>query len=158
MEKSIGRMITVLYRKSQSYLSFALSKYNLTSAEKPIFAILQIYDDVTQEALSSLLSIDKAATARTVKSLEKKGFVKRVQDEHDKRQNRVTLTDEARKLWPDVKNELLNFNKLLTQNIDTNSLDIIYDGLLLMEENAVAMAKNKTGIAGREGACFGERE
>lgn len=143
MGKTIGRMITVVYRKSQSYLSLALSKYNLTMAEEPFFAALQENDGVTQEEISSLLSIDKAATSRAVKSLEEKGFLKRTQAGHDRRQNRIFLTEAGRQRWSDVHSELIRYNSLLMQNIDKDIQDIIYDSLLVMEENIINMAKTK---------------
>lgn len=155
MEKSIMRMITVLYRKSQSCLNIALNKYNLTTAEQPIFTALQRHDGAAQEKLSSLISVDKAAVARAVKSLEEKGYVRRVQDEHDKRQNRVFLTDRGKEYWPKIKQELGRFNGLLTQNIDKNSLDIIYNALLKMEENAVNLSMNKNSLSQPDGAGNG---
>lgn len=135
MERSIGRMITLLARKSQSYISCALSKYNLTAAEQPFFMALQRYEGVTQEDLTALVCVDKAATARAVKSLEKKGFLIRRQDPSDKRQNLVYPTDQARQLGGAVKHELLHFNSLLTEGIDPQDLKQVYGALLKMEEN-----------------------
>lgn len=146
MKKSMIRIVTILYRKSQSYLSVVLSKHDLTMAEQPFFAALQKYDGVTQDELSARISVDKSATARTVRSLEEKGYVKRVQDEHDRRQIRVFLTDTAKEHWPRVERELHQFNELLTRNIDADSLDIAYNALLQMEENAVRLSMNKDVI------------
>ncbi|GHV48533.1 MarR family transcriptional regulator [Clostridia bacterium] len=146
MQKSMIRIITVLYRKSQSYLSVALSKHNLTTAEQPFFAALQKYDGATQDELSALISVDKSATARTVKLLEEKGFVKRVQNETDKRQIRIFLTDIARESWSGVEKELISFNEMLTKNIAADSLETVYNALLQMEENAVQMSLNKNTL------------
>lgn len=137
------RMITVVYRKSQPCLNNMLSKFNLATSEQPQFILLLRHDGATQEEMSSLLFVDKAATARAVKSLEEKGFVKRIQDKHDRRQNKVFLTDKGKEYGPMVKQELLNFNKLLTQGIDSKSLDIMYDALVALEENAVNLSKAK---------------
>jgi len=147
METSIVRMISILYRKSLSFLSVSLEKYNLTVAEHPIFAILQHHDGATQEELTARLVIDKSATARTVESLSKKGYVKCVRDKHDKRKKRVFLTATARAIWPSVKRELLRHNELLTKNIDAQSLEIAYNALLQMETNAVNFARDKGAAA-----------
>lgn len=151
MEKNIIRMITILYRKSQSYLSNALSRHNLTTAEQPFLAALQKIDGATQDELSALISVDKAATARMLKLLEDKGYVTRVQDEQDKRQNRVYLTSAGREFWPRIKNELICFNDLLTENIDATSLDIAYKALLQMEKNAILLSMNKPTIIEQDG-------
>jgi DNA-binding MarR family transcriptional regulator len=151
MKESMIRIITVLFRKSQSCLSVLLSKYNLTAAEQPFFAALQKCDGITQDELSSLISVDKSATARTVKSLEEKGYVTRIQGEQDKRQNRVFLTEAARECWPEVQRELMRFNELLTQNINADNLGIVYTALKQIEKNAIYLSANNDNTAEQKG-------
>lgn len=96
MKRPMGRMITLLGRKSQRCIGEALRKHGLTAAEEPFFMSLQHHDGATQEELTALVCVDKAATARAVKSLEDKGILFRTQDEHDRRQNRVCLTEKGK--------------------------------------------------------------
>lgn len=145
MDRSIARMITLLARKSQIYIGSALSKYNLTAAEQPFFMALQHHEGITQEELTAIVSVDKAATARAVKSLEEKGFLIRISDEKDRRQNRIYPTDAAKQLRENVMNELFHFNALLTQGIDLQSLNVIYAGLKKMEENFTNISAAKNG-------------
>jgi len=49
LNKSIGRLINLLARKSQMYLGKVLSQYNLTAAEEPFFMALQNREGITQE-------------------------------------------------------------------------------------------------------------
>lgn len=143
MDKSIGRMITLLARKSQGYLSGALSRHNLTVMEQPFFMALQHYEGITQEELTVIACVDKSATARAVKSLEEKGYLIRVQDKQDKRQNRIYPTITAKQLGETVRNELLHFNDLLTQGIEPENLDLVYEALLKMEENLTDILNDK---------------
>lgn len=136
-------MITLLARKSQSYIGSALGKYNLSAAEQPFFMALQRYEGATQEELTAIVCVDKAATARAVKSLEEKGYLIRVQDKQDRRQNRIYPSDTANRLADAVRSELLHFNDLLTQGIDPQDLDIIFAGLQKMEENFSNISNNK---------------
>jgi DNA-binding MarR family transcriptional regulator len=135
MDKKFGKIISFLYRKSQIYLGTALKKHDLTAAEQPFLSALQTFDGATQEELSSRIQIDKAATARAVASLERKGYVKRFRDEQDKRQNRVFLTPRAKRSWGKVEKELFAWNELLTGNIDASALDTTYAALLQMQKN-----------------------
>lgn len=135
MDKSIVRMITLLARRSQIYIGNTLSKYNLTAAEQPFFMALQHYEGVTQEELTAIVCVDKAVTTRAVRSLEKKGYLVRIQDKNDKRQNRIYPTEMTKQLGPAVREELLHFNDLLTKEIDAQSVDLLYAALLKMEEN-----------------------
>lgn len=139
MNENIARMIVLLARKSQLYIGNALKKYDLTAAEQPFFMALQHYEGVTQEELTALVCVDKSATARAVKSLEKKGYLIRVQDEQDRRQNRIYPTAITRRLGPAVREELLHFNDLLIRNIHSQDLDRVLAALSQMEENFADM-------------------
>ena len=150
MEKNIIRMITVLYRKSQSCLSVILSRHNISTAEMPFLMILSKSDGAYQEELAAMANTDKAAAARSVKSLDDKGFVTRIQDETDRRQNRVYLTQAARDLLPAIHEEILSFSRLLTESIDEKSLDSVFSALAKMEENAVRLSADKKTINHQE--------
>lgn len=152
MSYSIARMITFLARKSQGYIGSALSKYNITAAEQPFFMALQHHAGITQEGLTSLVGVDKAATTRAVKSLEKKGYLIRIQDERDRRQNLIYATDAAKKISKAVSDELLCFNDLLIQGISEEELEIIRAGLMKMDNNLSALfgSKNCASKGGHE--------
>lgn len=143
MERSIGRMITLLARKTQGYFSTALNKYDLTAAEQPFFMALRRFEGLTQEELTAIVCVDKAATARAVKSLEKKGYLIRRQDQRDRRQNRIYPTELAKEIGGAVGQELLNFNAMLTQGIPQKDLDTVYSALLKMEENLAGLSGKK---------------
>ena len=128
-------MITLLARKSQNYIGSALNKYNLSAAEQPFFMALQHHEGVTQEELTALVCVDKAATTCAVKSLEKKGFLVRMQDTRDRRQNRIYPTEAAKQLADSVQSELLHFNDLLTEGIAPQSLMVVYNALQKMDSN-----------------------
>lgn len=135
MNKSIGRLINLLARKSQIYLGKVLSQYNLTAAEEPFFMAMQHYEGMTQEELTAIVCVDKAATARAVKTLEEKGYLLRMQDEKDKRQNRVYPTEKAKEIGKEVRGELMKFNKLLTQDMKEEDIDKLYSFLFQLEKN-----------------------
>lgn len=155
MNKSIGRMITLLGRKSQLYLGGALQKYNLSAAEQPFFMALQSYEGLTQEELTAIVCVDKAATARAVKSLEEKGYLIRIQDKQDRRQNRIYATEAAKQLAASVREELFHFNDLLTQGIEPPILDCVYKTLLQMEENLYNLSKEECSAMKQEGQSNG---
>ena len=79
MHGSIARTIARVSRKSQAYLARVLMKYDLTVAEQPFFMALQYREGVTQEELTAMVRVDKAAAARAVRSLEATGFRRRGQ-------------------------------------------------------------------------------
>lgn len=151
MDKSIGRMITLLARRSQFHVGSILKKYDLSVAEQPFFMTLQYCEGVTQEELTALVCVDKAVTTRVVRTMEEKGYLVRVQDEKDRRQNRIYPTEKARQLGPKVKAELLKFNSRLTEGIDEQSLEQLYASLVKIEENLKNIqAEKKETCDGKE--------
>ena len=135
MANCVGRVLTRLARKCQIAVGNALHQYNLTAAEEPFLMAILNHEGFSQEELTVYVGVDKAATARAVRSLEEKGYLTRVQDPKDKRQNRVYPTDKAREVGPLVKGELARINLALTQSLSQEEDDRIYALLLRIDEN-----------------------
>ncbi|NBK24562.1 MAG: MarR family transcriptional regulator [Spirochaetia bacterium] len=130
--QSIGRLIAILHRQSQIYTNKALKKFSLTSSEYPFLFSLFQTEGQTQEELSSYLYIDKAATARVIKTLIAKGFVRKEQDEHDKRCNRIFLTEKAKQEQEDIHKCVMQWNSIITEDLDEETYQCICTGLQTM--------------------------
>ena len=129
MEKSVGRLVSILYRKNQVYLNTALKDLMLTASELPLVTYLSSHGGVSQEELSAFLLIDKAATARAVKSLISKGFIKKEKDPDDRRANKLFLTPSAQTQMPEITKRLRKWNGYLTENLDEGTADVMYQAL-----------------------------
>lgn len=143
MNRSITRMITLLARKSQGCIAETLKKYNLTAAEQPFFMAVTYNEGKTQEELTAMVCVDKAATTRALRSLEEKGFVYRIQDRTDRRQNLLYPTEKARRLLPAVQAELLALNARITQGLGEEEQKNVYRALKLMQQNFENMRGSK---------------
>lgn len=144
MNRSTLRMITLLARKSQMYIGVILKKkYNITAAEQPFFMALQRCEGVTQEELTAMVCVDKAVTTRVVRSLEEKGYLTRVRDTQDRRQNRIYPTTLTRELGTAVQKDLLMFNDAVMQGISGEELEVIQKALIKMEANLAELLSGK---------------
>lgn len=132
MQRSIGRLVSILYRKNQVYLNLVLKPLNITAAELPI--LLHLYDDdhVSQEELSTFLMIDKGATARAVQALIKKGILTKEKDIHDRRAYQVYVTEQGINIKEKLYEQLNGWTHYLTQDIDAHEVDIMFDVLEAM--------------------------
>ncbi len=135
MEKRLGRLISMLYRKSQIYLGQELKNYDVTSAEYPILIALNQNNGITQEELSSHLYLDKSAVTRVIQSLIEKGFVTKSKDERDLRCNRIYLTEKGREVQKPIKAALDSWNNILMRHMEKEKQDIIYELLMRMAAN-----------------------
>ena len=97
---TIGKNINILYRQFNLFLNHELSGIELNSTDLMYLGTLFIEDGVTQDDLAKDFCVDKAATARSMQNLEKKGIIIRKPDESDRRAKRVYLTDKAYKYKP----------------------------------------------------------
>jgi DNA-binding MarR family transcriptional regulator len=139
MSKSIGRLVSILHRNSQIYFNHVLKDFNITSSEYSFLLYLFHNDGIIQDDLSNYLCIDKAATARAIKSLEEKGYVTRNKDTLDKRCNRVYLTEMAKSYSQDIINRVLHWSEILSENMDKETKDIVYNSLESMVKKVEQM-------------------
>ena len=82
--------------------------------------LMELYtqDGKNQEDLSKILKIDKGTTARAIKRLEEEGYVRREKDDHDKRSNKVFLTQKGMDIKDDIHETLSQWEAKISQSID----------------------------------------
>lgn len=135
LKNSIGRIITILSRNIQQELKEVVEPFGITVGEEPYFMELAYEDGLTQDELSSRVNVDKSATARVVKALEKKGFLKREIDNGDRRNKRLYLTEEAREKYELLVDELQQYNLKLTDGWTEEEYDMVYHCLQILQSN-----------------------
>ncbi len=129
MKSNIGRLVSILHRQAQVYINSALKEFDITSAEYAFLLHLYRKDGITQEDLSTYLSIDKSATARAIRSLEKKGFIVRNKDDVDRRCNRVYLSDKAKQYKSEIRQRIWRWSDFLTDEMDEETKNIVISAL-----------------------------
>jgi len=89
------RYISKIAREALRFARLSLLGTNLGTSECECLHYVRKNKGISQEKLSNLLSIDKAAVTRMVVNLERKGYLYRLQDENDKRAKKLFATDKA---------------------------------------------------------------
>ena len=92
MSERIGKLISILHRKSQIYLNKELKKYDVVASEVPILLALYKKDGMTQDELSVHAALDKSAVTRIIQSLLRKNYIIKVKVQDDLRYNRIYMT------------------------------------------------------------------
>lgn len=135
LKNSIGRIITILSRNIQQELKEVVEPFGLTTGEEPYFMELVYEEGLTQDELTSRVNVDKSATARVVKTLEEKRYLKREIDKDDRRNKRLYLTEEARAKYEPLVNELQQYNLKLTEGWTEEEYDLVYRCLQMVQAN-----------------------
>jgi DNA-binding MarR family transcriptional regulator len=91
---------------------------------------------ITQEALSNKLVIDKAATARVLEQLEKKGFVFRITNPHNRREKLVSATQKAHRMADKLFTALQSASDVFVSDFNEEERAMILDMMDRMIINA----------------------
>ena len=135
-EYSASIWISILYRYRRSFIMKKLEKYGSVGGLYLLTMTIYSNNGCSQEQLSKLLRTDKASIARSVKKLEKDGYVVREADEVDKRANKVYLTPKALTVVPEIEKVKKEWDDLVSANISDEEIKIIEKVMSKMAENA----------------------
>lgn len=89
----------ILNRTFLSYISKSLSDKELSYSDSIFLVNIGTKEGTSQEEIANALAIDKAAVARSVKAMEKKGYIRAEASTVDKRVKELYLTDSGRELY-----------------------------------------------------------
>ncbi|WP_077612473.1 MarR family winged helix-turn-helix transcriptional regulator [Clostridium sp. Marseille-P2415] len=133
---TLARYVGILNRQTQSYITAAFSSLDINFSECIIFMNLFDKEGINQEELSSMLFIDKAATARTIKSLERKGFITREVPKDDRRAKKLFLTDKGRNYKSYFYSLLEKWENCTTEGLNKEMINLVFKGIQTMAENS----------------------
>ncbi|KMO87853.1 hypothetical protein AB840_00245 [Megasphaera cerevisiae DSM 20462] len=132
----IGFNFGMLNRRSQAYISHACQPWNIRYSEYVILMELYIRDGCSQDELARAMTTDKGLVARNIKTLEKKGLIRREQDEKDRRFKYIYLTDSAFSLHEALLDVLKKWILCITEGMDRILIEQTIQGLQIAAANA----------------------
>lgn len=133
MGTNISHQIILLDKYTKLWFRRAFSALDLSTAEAMVITSLAQRNrrdnpSPTHDELATQLHYDKGFTTRTMKSLEAKGLVRKMENPHDARSSHFDLTPEATQLLPRIKRVTQQWN------------DLVFDGLSEDEVRALGDA------------------
>ncbi|QIB68697.1 MarR family transcriptional regulator [Aminipila butyrica] len=120
--EEFGRWISILYRQFQIFINNELKDLDITSGEYIYLIKLYENEELTQEDLAEIYYIDKAAIARSIRSLENKGYIKRIINQRDKRSYRIQVTEKALNIEHRIYKALKSWDDLISLDVDDEEL------------------------------------
>ena len=131
----------VLFRINKLYTENTnsnLKEFNVTRSDMSFLLKLNEMGKVTQKDLAESRNLNNATVTRALERLEKKGFVKRIDDENDKRKRIVLLTSEGKQTINEILKKHESFKKDVFDDFDDNELQnlmTLLDRILSKLEN-----------------------
>ena len=131
-----GTYISVLMRQLNLFFSHELSEVEITASELMYLSQLYTRDGLTQDEMATKISVDKAATTRTIQGMEKKGLVVRRSNEKDHRSKCVYLTDKAKQMEEHIREIQKKWSDYIMQDMTVSEAELFANQLKQMSVRA----------------------
>ena len=124
LSKEIAVELNLTGCKLKQFLAAKLREMGvpLTPEQFMLIDILWNQGEMTQQQLADQLQKDKNSVTKLVDAIEKKGFVVRKQNPHDRRANTLILTEKANELKPGAKQKGISILDQILEGISEDEL------------------------------------
>ncbi|MDD3478108.1 MAG: MarR family transcriptional regulator [Candidatus Izemoplasmatales bacterium] len=134
--------MSTIVRYSHVFLNRSLVEKNVTAAEHYLLMFLFSHEDISQDAIANHYAIDKGSISKSVKSLVEKGFVLRISNPQNRRENLLRLSEKGRTTFAESRNELTRFHEAVMQGIQPEDFQRLTSILSVMANNAKLLLEN----------------
>ena len=91
----VGKLLYMIGKGYMMYVNHHIEEFGINTTQLHLLFEISNQSDINQENIAKRCNINKGAVARSIKKLEDKGMVARQIDENNRRQNKVSLTQEG---------------------------------------------------------------
>lgn len=143
LSKEIAVELNLTGCKLKQFLAAKLRENGvpLTPEQFMLIDLLWNQGEMTQQQLADQLQKDKNSVTKLVDAIEKKGFVIRRQNMHDRRSNTLILTEKANQLKPGAKQKGIDILDQMLEGISEEELRVFLTTLHKLNENMTITEK-----------------
>lgn len=134
-QASFGYMVSQMVRLHKSVLSEKMDKFGITYGQIGFIMQAVRHPGRTQDEISTVLSVDKGATARAVARLEKDGFIYREENPENRRQKLVYPAKKSLAVFEELRAVLLESNELMLTGLTHDERDVLFDLMTRIIDN-----------------------
>lgn len=117
--RDLIKYISRLEQQRRRYINMNLREYKLHHSMFRIILALDREPGISQDYLCEILWMDKSNMARLCCQLEELGYINREQSQEDRRQKKLYLSDNGRKLLPIIRSLLCKYQEVVSEGMDT---------------------------------------
>ena len=124
LSKEIAVELNLTGCKLKQFIATKLKEMDvpLTPEQFMLIDLLWNEGEMTQQQLADQMQKDKNSVTKLVDAIERKGFVIRKQNEHDRRANTLVLTEKANQLKPGAKQKGISILDQMLEGISEEEL------------------------------------
>lgn len=126
-EQSIDYQIKATWHAIARMYNAEANQYNLTVSVGYILLNIDIEEGTPATKIAPLLGLEARSITRTLKNMEEEGFVKKIQDENDRRFFRIFLTDYGKKAREVARKSVKKFNQIIYEAIEPEKMKTFFE-------------------------------
>jgi DNA-binding MarR family transcriptional regulator len=121
LKQSIGFNINKTANLINSSFNLALQQYDIALEQRATLEIIKFEENITQTKIAQILGKDKTTISRTLKTLEKKCYIKK--EALDKRTYLIKLTKTGEEVLERSAQSVQNFRTKIASNLSQNEIN-----------------------------------
>ncbi|MBR1611192.1 MAG: MarR family transcriptional regulator [Methanobrevibacter sp.] len=137
----IGKLISMISRGQQIYLNHNLKDLGINSSQLNLLFEISHQKDINQEKIATRCNINKGAVARSIKKLEEKELVVREIDQENRRQNKISLTSEGKRVLTESIEILNKWEDGVLKDYSDNEIELLKKTLKELVINTIELNK-----------------
>lgn len=134
--RTLGKSISVLYRREQRYVNQKLKEYGLGYSDYNFLMYLSANEGCSQKEMSQAMAVDEALTVRVVRKLQKQGYIIRRKAPENARRYELYLTEEGKELAPKLRCCLTSWWDQVTEGMPWEEQEVLIRGMEILEKQS----------------------
>lgn len=126
-KNSIGFKINQTANRINNKFNEVLTVYDIAPEQRATLEIIKADKHTNQTEIATILGKNKTTISRSLKALEKKGFIQRVEIEQDKRVNIIELTKKGEEVLKESTKKVEQFRESLCLNLQKEEIDQLFN-------------------------------
>lgn len=137
LSKEVAVELNLIGYKLKHFIAVMLKRHNipLTPEQFLLTDLLWNQGPMSQQQLADEMKKDKNSVTKLIDALECKGFVKRIQNNNDRRSNTIVLTEAAESLKCDAKQKGISILDEMLSDISQEELSAFLATLKRLDRN-----------------------
>lgn len=147
IDESLGYLVNYLAKLFSQIQTACLASHGIYLGQWGVLMFLWVQDGQTQRELSRQVAIDDASMVHSIDRMERDGLVRRVRNEHDRRQINIFLTEKGRALRDTLIPCALAGNAVATRGFtesERNQLSTLFHRMIASLEDALSSQQERT--------------
>jgi len=139
---SLSFLFTLFLKSQNTYYKYYLKDQELSLQQIPILLKLLNHEYIYQKNIATDLKMDNGLVTRNIRKLEDLGYVNRQEDNENRRQNKISLTEKGKTFAKKIRNEGIKREEKIMKNTSISRGQLIKQLLEILENSKEFNYKN----------------